>query len=69
MIALSWGALGCGVFKNPPEKVAQLFQEALMTYQRYFQEIVFAVLDCGTGNFKIFERLAPLVTPEEMDLL
>lgn len=40
------GAWGCGVFRNEPEEVAQLFKEALNTkFKGAFKKIVFAVYD------------------------
>jgi uncharacterized protein (TIGR02452 family) len=38
------GALGCGIFKNPPQVVAQMFGDALRVYGGYFKKITFAVL-------------------------
>lgn len=38
------GAWGCGVFGNDPEVVAQAFMTALR-HNRFFTEVVFAVLD------------------------
>lgn len=49
------GAWGCGVFRNDPAEVAELFAEALLpggTYEGVFQAITFAVLD-GTGRDEI----------------
>ena len=38
------GAWGCGVFRNDPEEIAQLFQEALTgKFANQFQRVVFAV--------------------------
>jgi uncharacterized protein (TIGR02452 family) len=40
------GAWGCGVFKNPPEWVAETFLELLNgTYKGVFESVVFAVYD------------------------
>ena len=53
--ALVLGAWGCGVFKNDPEEVAELFAEALS--QRFagrFDKVAFAVLD-GTPDHRIIE--------------
>lgn len=42
--ALVLGAWGCGVFRNDPEVIAQLFQEALTgKFANQFQRVVFAV--------------------------
>jgi uncharacterized protein (TIGR02452 family) len=38
------GAWGCGVFRNNPEEISQLFQEALTgKFANQFQRVVFAV--------------------------
>jgi len=62
------GALGCGVYSNPPGEVANCFLEVLREPEfqgGWFEKIVFAVLDNvrgpdggkdGTGNFGIFYR-------------
>eukprot|EP00698_Gefionella_okellyi_P008034 TRINITY_DN1975_c0_g1_i1.p1 TRINITY_DN1975_c0_g1~~TRINITY_DN1975_c0_g1_i1.p1 ORF type:complete len:1151 (-),score=253.40 TRINITY_DN1975_c0_g1_i1:8-3460(-) len=39
------GALGCGVYNNPPKQIAALFYEAIKTYRPYFKAIVFAIKD------------------------
>jgi uncharacterized protein (TIGR02452 family) len=40
------GAWGCGVFKNDPEEVAELFEAALRgRFRGAFERVVFAVLD------------------------
>lgn len=45
------GALGCGVFKNEPEVVAQLFAKALRgRFQGAFAKVVFAVLDSSADR-------------------
>ncbi|CAF0918144.1 unnamed protein product [Adineta ricciae] len=39
-------AMGCGVFKNPPNHMAQLFQEVISRdYHTSFKYIVFAIID------------------------
>ncbi len=50
------GSLGCGVFCNPPECVAKVFQEVLIDYSKYFEEIIFAVLSINknTKNYDTF---------------
>ncbi|WP_394613341.1 TIGR02452 family protein [Lentzea sp. JNUCC 0626] len=50
------GAWGCGVFGNEPEAVARIFALALRD-NRYFEHVVFAVLDRakGTPTFAAFE--------------
>lgn len=52
------GAWGCGVFRNEPKDVAQLFKEIIAEkYTRAFKKIVFAVFDNSEkkSNFKHFE--------------
>lgn len=63
------GALGCGVFANPPGDVARCFLEVLRETEfqgGWWQEVAFAVLDNvkggeeggkeGKGNFGVFYR-------------
>jgi len=49
------GALGCGVFRNPPEEVAPIFRELLndQEFKGYFQHIVFAILPNRGDNRNI----------------
>ncbi|KFF04764.1 TIGR02452 family protein [Flavobacterium reichenbachii] len=52
------GAWGCGVFRNEPREVAQLFKEIIVEkYTGAFKKIVFAVFDNSEkkSNFKHFE--------------
>ncbi|MEN2401366.1 TIGR02452 family protein [Flavobacterium sp. MC2016-06] len=52
------GAWGCGVFRNEPKDVAQLFKEIIAEkYAGAFKKIVFAVFDNSEkkSNFKYFE--------------
>lgn len=54
------GAWGCGVFRNEPAIVAQLFKEVLAEkFQNSFKKIVFAVFDTSDKqvNFKAFADL------------
>jgi uncharacterized protein (TIGR02452 family) len=63
------GALGCGVFANPPNEVAQCFLEVLREEEfqgGWWEEVAFAVLDNvrgpeggkdGEGNFGQFYRV------------
>jgi uncharacterized protein (TIGR02452 family) len=53
------GAWGCGVFRNEPKDVAQLFKEIIEEkYAGAFKKIVFAVFDNSDkkSNFKQFEE-------------
>lgn len=63
------GALGCGVFNNPPKEVAECFLEVFREKEfqgGWWEDIVFAVMDNakdneggknGTGNFGMFYRV------------
>ncbi|CBX98194.1 hypothetical protein IAQ61_010292 [Plenodomus lingam] len=63
------GALGCGVFANPPREVAQCFLEVFREREfagGWWEEVVFAVLDNvkgaeagkhGLGNYGVFWRV------------
>ena len=52
------GAYGCGVFRNDPVEVAEWWRELLEDegYGRFFEEIVFAVMDNGVKNITPFEE-------------
>lgn len=52
--ALVLGAIGCGVFKNPPEEIVKIFNIYLKKYNKCFKTIVFAVLSKSDQNFNIF---------------
>ncbi len=57
--SLILGALGCGVFKNPPEVVAELFRQAVVKYGCHFKKIGFAVLttkNSDANNFIVFNK-------------
>lgn len=43
------GAHGCGAFRNPAEKVAKLYAQAIEEYDGYFDVIAFAVFHAGYG--------------------
>lgn len=54
------GALGCGVFQNPPEEVASMFKQMIVKYTGYFQIIAFAILDVGASgksNLDTFKKI------------
>jgi len=54
------GAMGCGVFRNPPLGVAQLFKEVLTDseFMGRFMGVWFAILDRGPSrNFQIFSQV------------
>lgn len=48
------GALGCGVFANPPEEVSDIFNELCQKYCKYFDNIYFAIKSVRDNNFYIF---------------
>jgi len=55
------GALGCGVFKNPPEEVARIFKKVIHGHRKRpgvvgIEEIVFAIFDDGP-NLKAFKTV------------
>mgnify|MGYP003348119148 CR=1 FL=1 len=49
------GALGCGVFCNPPEDIVEIYNYCLQKYDGYFENIVFSVLSVNNDNYKIFK--------------
>lgn len=54
------GALGCGVFGNPPKRVAQIFRKVVLEeeFAGRFDEIIFAILDTrGSKNSQVFQEL------------
>lgn len=53
------GAWGCGVFKNDPKVVAQMFSTVTFMYKRYFKNIIFAVINDNNSvgnNYQIFKE-------------
>jgi uncharacterized protein (TIGR02452 family) len=59
------GAWGCGVFRNPPEDVADIFLKLLGPggqFEGVFEEIAFSVLDSirNQANVRAFKVLEPL---------
>lgn len=47
------GAIGCGVFRNPRERVAELFFHVFMEEEftgGWFEHIVFAIMEQGTAS-------------------
>ncbi|KAJ4005473.1 hypothetical protein NW766_011022 [Fusarium irregulare] len=55
------GALGCGVYSNPPEDVARCWLEVLREHEfsgNWWREVWFAVFDPkGEGNYEIFKEV------------
>lgn len=56
------GAFGCGYFRNPPDVVAQIFDELLSgEFRSVFQVVVIAIPDRGGPNIAAFvERFAQI---------
>lgn len=50
------GALGCGVYKNPPEEVFRIFERMVNTYGHHFDRIGFAVLAFGATGKENYDR-------------
>lgn len=50
------GALGCGVFRNPPEDIVKIYNYCLEKYDGYFENIIFSVLGTNNNNYKIFNK-------------
>ncbi|KAK0721723.1 hypothetical protein B0T26DRAFT_641533 [Lasiosphaeria miniovina] len=55
------GALGCGVYANPPEDVAHCWREVLREDEfggNWWRSVIFAVYDAQDGgNYEIFKRI------------
>lgn len=53
------GAYGCGVFRNPPELVAQCFKTVIERFEGYIPIVDFAIIDDanGTGNYSTFKDI------------
>ena len=49
------GAFGCGVFRNPPERVSCIFKELLKIYN--FDKVIFAILEKGNKLNDIFKDI------------
>lgn len=57
--SLVLGALGCGVFNNPPEEIANMFSILINKYGKHFTKIGFAILvvkDKDTENLNVFKK-------------
>jgi uncharacterized protein (TIGR02452 family) len=58
--SLVLGALGCGVFRNPPKEVAAMFQQCIKKYGHFFKRIGFAILvvkPVDRENHNVFNEL------------
>ena len=52
------GAWGCGVFKNSPEDIAELFKNHLNgKYKGQFRRVIFAILTKNEEMLKLFELI------------
>lgn len=51
------GAFGCGVFRQNPEEVAYLFKEYLLSEKYNFTNIIFAIPDSNSKNYKAFVKV------------
>ncbi len=52
------GAWGCGVFKNDPKEIAELFKKHLHgKYKNKFKRVVFAILTKKEEMIKPFEKV------------
>lgn len=55
------GAFGCGAFQNPPQLVAEAFQEVLQEeqYKRGFSKVIFAIKSNGSpdDNYSVFAQV------------
>lgn len=52
------GAFGCGVFRNDPHMVAELFKESIEKhFSKSFKKIVFAIPDKMSKNYKAFAEV------------
>ena len=48
------GALGCGVFRNPPEDIIKIYNTYLTKYHMYFDNIIFSVYSLRDNNHALF---------------
>lgn len=44
------GAFGCGVFKNDPNMIAQIWKDELLRYGKHFDIVCFSILGSKYGN-------------------
>lgn len=50
------GAIGCGVFSNPPMEIISMYNICITKYNGYFENIIFAVKSIRDNNFKLFNE-------------
>lgn len=52
------GAFGCGVFKNDPNTIAEIWKDELNKYGEYFDKVIFSIMGSQeTPNYKAFKRV------------
>jgi hypothetical protein len=59
-----FGAFGCGAFRNPADRVAQIYRDAILNHSSDFDVVAFAIFHAGYGpnNFVPFaESLSDLM--------
>lgn len=50
------GAFGCGVFKNDPKRVAEIFLDVSFDYRGYFERVIFAI-PSKDANYEAFKSV------------
>jgi len=50
------GAMGCGVFKNPPLDIIEIYNMCLETYDKYFNNIIFSIKSINDDNYELFNK-------------
>ena len=50
-------AFGCGVFKNNPRLVADMYRDAILCYKESLSAVVFAIHAGGDDNYRIFAEV------------
>lgn len=51
------GAFGCGVFKNNPEDVANIFNTWIKEHDGVFEQVIYAIPHAGSENFVAFQNI------------
>jgi len=59
--SLVLGALGCGIFRNPPTEVANIFKTMIREYGKYFKKIGFAILVVKASDQKNVNTFSKLL--------
>lgn len=50
------GALGCGVFRNPPLQIIEIFNTCIKKYNGFFNNIFFSVKSINDSNYELFNK-------------